>query len=235
MRVSDEPLYILRRQPWSETSWLLDLFTRHHGRLTVIAKGARRMKSPWRSLVSPFQPLVGGWSGKGEVPSLTALDGDVYYDELSAETMICASYINELLIRFTQRSDPHESLFESYQQCLAALANGSAPPPILRRFEIAILRETGYRPHFDQDTSGVDLSDDRRYGIVDGEQPVKLIPGQGRGFSARTLRAIGDGSSQDYDSPEMRRAMRHLIERHLTRPLATRDVLAQVRRLRGKS
>ena len=74
MRVNQEPGYILHHHDYGETSLLLEMFTRRHGRLGIVAKGARRARSPLRAALIPFQPLVMGFSGRGELPTLTAAE-----------------------------------------------------------------------------------------------------------------------------------------------------------------
>ena len=56
-RISDEPAYVLHRYDWSESSLILEVFTRHHGRIALVAKGAKRPTSQLRPVLLPFQPL----------------------------------------------------------------------------------------------------------------------------------------------------------------------------------
>ena len=62
--------YVLHTYPYRETSLILQAWTEKHGRLGLVAKGARRPKSASRSLLVPFQPLVIDWFGKGELRTL---------------------------------------------------------------------------------------------------------------------------------------------------------------------
>jgi DNA repair protein RecO (recombination protein O) len=63
--------FLLHAEPWRETSLLVDAWTRAHGRLWLVAKGAKRPHSALRSVLLPFQPLHLRWSGKGERLTLT--------------------------------------------------------------------------------------------------------------------------------------------------------------------
>ena len=71
VRVRSEPAFVLSSQPWRETSVIAELLTRHHGRVTVVARGAKRVSSRFRGIIMPFVPLVVSFSGAGEIKNLT--------------------------------------------------------------------------------------------------------------------------------------------------------------------
>ena len=78
-KILHQPAYILHSQPYSETSLLLDVFTRNHGRLLVMAKGALRPYTRWRaSIFQTFQTLSMGFSGKGAVRTLLCVSTSAY-------------------------------------------------------------------------------------------------------------------------------------------------------------
>lgn len=59
--------FVLHRREYSENSLLVEFFTEHHGRITLLAKGARRARSPLKAVLQPFTPLLLRWSGKGDL------------------------------------------------------------------------------------------------------------------------------------------------------------------------
>ncbi|MBI3574264.1 MAG: recombination protein O N-terminal domain-containing protein, partial [Gammaproteobacteria bacterium] len=65
MRIQQQPGFVLHQSPYSETSLVLEVFTPEHGRVGVLAKGARRPGNSSRAFLKPFQPLLLGWSGRG--------------------------------------------------------------------------------------------------------------------------------------------------------------------------
>ncbi|NBS38581.1 MAG: DNA repair protein RecO [Betaproteobacteria bacterium] len=111
-RISDEPGFLLHRVAWRETSLILDVFTRHHGRIALIAKGARRPRSELRPVLLAFQPLRLAWVGKGELQTLTAAEWVGGIEAPQAQALICAFYLNELLIRLLPRDDAHPQLYD---------------------------------------------------------------------------------------------------------------------------
>lgn len=144
MRVLDQSAYILHRYPHGETSLILEAFTRAHGRVALMAKGARRPNSPLASVAQPFRKLVVGFSGGGEVMTLTAADADGPAPDLRGEPLFAAFYLNELLLRMLHRHDPHERLFEAYADALLRLQARAVDEAALRIFEKRLLDDLGY-------------------------------------------------------------------------------------------
>jgi DNA repair protein RecO (recombination protein O) len=143
--------YVLHRYDWSETSLIVELFTRSAGRVVVVAKGAKRPTSQLRPVLLPFQPLL-ALLGKApadeasEVRTLRSAEWVGGVPLLDAASMLCAYYLNELLLKLLARQDPHPQLFDAYADTLAALAQHEDEASTLRAFELALLRELGVLP-----------------------------------------------------------------------------------------
>jgi len=150
--VNLEPSYVLHARSYRETSLLLEVFSHQHGRLGMVARGARRPKSVFRGLLDPFQPLRLSWSGRGELQTLRDAELAGTAVSLKGDRVLAGFYLNELLIKFMQRDDPHPQLFALYTQTIADLA-GDAVEPVLRRFELGLLRESGYALNLEADAS----------------------------------------------------------------------------------
>ena len=125
VRVQHHQAYILHTRPWSETSLLIDAFSRVHGRVSLLAKGARRIKSKVRGLIRPFQPLLLSWSGKGELQVLTDAETELPVAMPDHQSWLCGCYMNELLIKTLHKHDPHEQLYDYYDQALSAMFSGA--------------------------------------------------------------------------------------------------------------
>ena len=164
VRVKGEPGFVLHSRPYSESSLLLDLYSRSYGRIAAIAKGARGRKSPYRGTLRPFALLTLGWSGKGEVKTLTQGEWAGPGAALVGSGLFCGFYLNELLIKFLHRYDPHERLFERYWQCIHELLSDSDQESALRYFEKVLLEEIGYGLQLEHDqTSGEKILPAGRY------------------------------------------------------------------------
>ncbi|HXF77352.1 MAG TPA: DNA repair protein RecO, partial [Usitatibacter sp.] len=103
--------YVLHSYPYRETSLILQAWTEKHGRLGLVAKGARRPKSSSRSVLVPFQPLALDWFGRGELRTLKTAEPAAPATPLAGASLLSAFYLNELLLKLTTRDDPHEGLF----------------------------------------------------------------------------------------------------------------------------
>jgi DNA repair protein RecO (recombination protein O) len=154
-RIADEPAFVLHRYDWSESSLILELFTRHHGRIAVVAKGAKKPSSNFRPVLLPLQPLHVAFGGEGEIRTLKSaewLGGQVMP---TGEALLSGYYLNELLLRLLARDDPHPALFDVYAAAVRVLASGetAALQPALRAFELLLLREIGLLPTLDLQTA----------------------------------------------------------------------------------
>lgn len=153
-RIADEPAFVLHRYDWSETSLILEVFTRHHGRIALIAKGAKRPSSNFRPVLLPLQPLQLSYGGEAEVRTLKSAEWVGGHVMPTGAALLSGYYLNELLMHLLARDDPHPALFDVYAQVVRVLASGqeAALEAALRSFELLLLREAGFLPRLDQQT-----------------------------------------------------------------------------------
>jgi DNA repair protein RecO (recombination protein O) len=234
-RVDLEPAYILHTRAYRETSQIIEVFTGAYGRLALVAKGARRPKSPLRGLLNPFQPMKLSWSGRGEMPTLREADTAGPLSELDSSAVMSGFYVNELLLKLLERSDPHPDLFAHYAALLADLLRHQPVEPLLRKFELHMLHEIGYALNLERDAVAHEpLNPEQNYEFVIelGAMPVK---GNATGeaiFSGDSLLAIGrtDFAKED-DLRNAKRLLRAALNYHLgNRSLHTRRVASAMKR-----
>ena len=172
-RIADEPAYVLHRYDWSETSLILEVFTRDHGRVALVAKGAKRPSSSFRPVLLPLQPLAISYGGDGDIRTLKGAEWVGGHVMPTGEALLSGYYLNELLMRLLARDDPHPALFEVYGATVRLLASGE-PEALqwgLRAFELLLLRELGYLPALDVQTLSLQP--------VQAEQAYALVPEAG--------------------------------------------------------
>lgn len=143
VRVHETPGYVLHATAWRETSLIVQAFSRDHGWVTLVAKGAKRPHSVLRPALSVFQPLLLSWSGGAEVKTMTRAECAGVHP-LPGPAMMSCWYMNELMFRLLPREDPHPGLFDAYVIALQQLAAGQTAAGALRKFEWTLLKETGY-------------------------------------------------------------------------------------------
>ncbi len=168
-RISDEPAYVLHRHDWSESSLILEVFTRHHGRLALVAKGVKRPSSSFRPILLPLQPLRLVFGGDAEIKTLKAAEWQGGHVMPTGDALMSGYYLNELLLNLLAREDPHPVLFDVYASVVEVIASehGEVLEAALRAFELLLLREIGLLPLLDAQTMTLlALHPDARYSLV---------------------------------------------------------------------
>ena len=234
-RVDGQAAYVLHLHPFSETSLVVDVFTRDHGRVPLLARGARRPRSAMRGLLMSFQPLELGWFGGGEVKTLAKAEWLGGMPLLGGRCLLLGYYLNELLLKMLPREDAHAALFEAYAAALRALAAGSDDAPELRRFEKTLLKELGYGLTLDIDMeTGRPVEAGVEYNYLIERGPVRRNDGnEAAAISGKTLLdMVADDYSDSRTRLESRQLMRQLIAHHLGgKPLQSRRVFIELQEL----
>jgi len=235
-RQDAQPGFVLHSYPFRETSLIIEAFTRDHGRIGLVARGARRPKSSLRGILLPFQPLLLSWAGKGELHTLMRAEWLGGYVPLKGQALICGFYLNELVIKLLARGDAHEQLFSIYEHTLTALAAGEDRPAVLRRFEIGLLRELGYAVVLDREVEhDVPVACERNYVYILESGPVSTGGTQGNGIelSGQTLLDMQSGNFTSAVTQQQSKAlMRALINHYLgNQVLHTRQLLRDLQEL----
>jgi DNA repair protein RecO (recombination protein O) len=234
-RVSLEPAFLLHHYPWRDTSRIVELLTRTHGRVSVFARAARQSASGVGSALQPFSELLVSWSGRGEAGQLTGVERVRPPAHLAGDRLMSGFYANELLLKLLERHDPHPALFDAYGTLVAQLLEPLADEQrALRLFEKRLLDELGWGLNLEQDsTTGapVDAARAYRYRIDGGPE---LLDGVAEGtliFSGASLLSLAREALQDPQSvADARRLLRAALDQCLDgRPLRTREVLIEMR------
>lgn len=234
-RVELEASFLLHARPYRESSQICEVMSQRYGRVGVVAKGARRPRSPWRSLLQPFQPLRMSWSGRGSLYTLRSAEPSALPLPMTGLPLMSAYYLNELLMILIQRGDPYPELFAHYGAAIGALSEGGEPERVLRRFEVALLSEIGYGLVVDLDVVDQQpLAADQYYEYVIDRGAVPVATGYEGDlvFSGATLHAIAGGElTDDTQLRNAKRLLRPLLNWALGgKQLKTRAVLASMQR-----
>ena len=228
MRVDLNPCFILHHRSYRETSLLLDVFSRRHGRVSLVAKGARKQKNDKRALLQPGRKINIAWSMRRELGTLTLVEPVPGRTSHGYGGMLTVFYINELLVRLLHRHEPHPELFDAYEETLAKLNNTSAEQQVLRLFEKRLLEALGYGLVLDADTGGNAIRSDGHYNYLpeQGPAPCSTTNGGGLTISGRTLLALAEEDFIDeFILAEAKQLMRMVLGNLLgDKPLASRDL-----------
>jgi DNA repair protein RecO (recombination protein O) len=244
-RTSDEPAFVLHRYDWSESSLILEVFTRHHGRVALVAKGAKRPSSSFRPVLLPLQPLRLAFGGDAEIRTLKGAEWVGGQVMPTGDALLSGYYANELLLRLLARDDPHPRLFDAYAQLVHVLASehGEALQPALRAFELLLLREAGVLPALNAQTLTLSaLEANGRYGLQ-AEGGLVAVLAQERAALAGeqwlALQAALDDAAPfgavlraTASMPELKPQLRHLLHYHCgVSTLRTRQLMLDIQSL----
>ena len=225
---------MLHQYNYRETSQILEVFTKNLGRLSIMAKGARRpQKKSGRLYIRPFQQYRFSWTGKSDLPTLVAAEEVAPSAELSGIAIYCGFYINELLMRMVHKHDPHERLYRIYDESMQRLASGRELEASLRLFEKYLLLESGYALNLEHEGGSANPLQAQtvyRYLPDQGAVPVTASEDASSYITVRGQTLIAYNNDQ-LDNPEtlreIKQLMRNVIDHMLGfRPLASRRMFA---------
>ena len=249
--------YVLHSYPYRETSLILQAWTEKHGRLGIVARGARRPKSALRAVLVPFQLLSLDWFGRGELRTLKTAEPASPAMPLRGQNLLSAFYLNELLLKLTTRDDPHEGLFAAYNTAIAelrALSRGDGPgilrqekpgpspvllEAVLRRFELKLLQELGYALELAREAgTHAPIAAEREYLYVlergaipapsEGGTPANAVR-----LNGLTLLDLDSGRLDDAATVAQAKSLMRLLINHSLngQELATRAMVRDLQRL----
>lgn len=227
---------VLHRWDYQETSLILDLFTEDKGRVRVLAKGAKRPKSPWRGLAQPFMPLLAEFQGRSDLKTLTLLEPQQTTEKLllQGDKLYSGFYLNELIQRLVPAEAEAPELFESYFSALKNMTNSARVEPALRQFEWQLLQHLGaaFDWHYDADT-GDALSDFKWcYFIPDHGFVTQARDNQQRAYAVADIQKL---AAWDVDDENRLRLLKYIMRDALAvylgdKPLRSRELFRGVKR-----
>jgi DNA repair protein RecO (recombination protein O) len=222
-RRDDEPAFILHSYPYRETSLIVEALTEQHGRVAMIAKGAKRPRSEMRGVLQAFQPLLLSWAGAGELKTLVKAEWQGGLPLPTGAALLCGFYLNELLLKLVAREDPHPELFRQYASALRSLtidAGAASQAATLRRFELRLLAELGYALTLTHDVAtGAAIAPGERYHYVFDRGPLHAAAEPRAAWPVvrgETLIALERDRYPDADvAAEAKRLMRGILDHYL--------------------
>jgi len=222
-RVDRQPAFVLHRRAWRETSLLLELLTRDFGRVGVVARGARGGRRGLAASCQPFQPLLASWSGRTDLKTLGAAEAVAPAPAIAGERLYSALYVNELLVRLLPPHDAHSALFDAYAGLLPGLAAAEDLEPLLRRFELLLLRELGYGMEFVHDSATGQVLEPAGHYLFSPDGGFHAAPeaSDPRAYPGWALAQIG---REDFSEPRTRLYAKRLMRQALAELLGPRPL-----------
>jgi len=239
-RKSLEPAYVIHCRAYSDTSMIVELLTAEQGRVSVLARGVKRGKSQKALLLQPFRSLHVSWTGRGELPVLTAAEEAGRVLHLQGEALACGYYVNELVYRLVPKFEPAPEIFTHYWPTIQGCCDAETRQADLRHFEVALLEQLGLALTLDHDiVTGctTDIDSTYYYRIPEGPVPADVANGNGIEISGATLLNIAAMDfSESATKTEAKRLTRALLHYHLDgRELLSRALFKSFSKLGAKA
>lgn len=238
MRQENQAAYILHSRPYSDSSLIVDLFSAEHGRISAVAKGARRLKrgKQHRQPLQVLTPLTVSWQGRSGLKTLLNYESQQQAHKLQGPLFYSAMYVNELLLKLLAEADPAPAIFSHYVQLLLALEHGRPLEQELRKFELSLLSELGYQLNCNVESGGRAISAQVYYAWHEQRGFYQIDPAllqqQVRGpacFSGQLLLEIAEQSWSPASLKTAKVLLRQVLASLLGgKPLKSRDIYRQM-------
>lgn len=226
IKVVLQPALVLHSRQYRDTSALIEIFTKDHGRLTVVARGVRGVRSKFQGILTPFLPLLVSFSGKNDLRSLQQAEANGVRYELQGKMLLSGFYLNELLVRLLPRHEGYANIYLSYQSTLATLVKAKQPETALRLFEKCLLANLGYGLQLDRTTSNESVVAEEQYTFVFGSGFSRAKCDHIANFSGQSLLALhSDNLTTENELRDAKRLLRLALASLLgNKPLKSREL-----------
>ena len=233
-RIKLQAGWVLHRRDFRDSSQIVEVFTREHGRLSMVARGVKRPRSRHRGLLQPFSPLLLSWVSGRELATMTDVEqGEGARITLVEDRLLCGFYVNELVLKLTHRFDPQPGVFSLYEQALRGLAGAPSASAVLRGFEFELLAELGFGLNLTRDASdGTPVRPGQLYDFVVDQGPIP-VDADAAGIEAVDGARLMSIAAGDWTDAQTRRIARRLLGRAIDfqldgKPLHTRRIMRDV-------
>ena len=144
------PAIVLRSWSFGESDKIVCFLTESHGKLTGIAKGAKRSRKRFVNSLEPFSLVNLRFRDRpgGSLAFVEACDLIQVFKELttSLERIAYASYLTEITDRLSGDREENRALFAHLRDGLSFIEENGASLPFVAFFELKLLRLSGYQP-----------------------------------------------------------------------------------------
>ena len=232
--IETAPAYLMHQRPFSESSQIINLFSRHFGRVDLIAKGSKRPKSKFKSFLQPFTPILVSWSGRSQLKTLRSIDIKIKQKTtLPNKQLMSAFYLNELILSLLTTTAPYPELFDCYALTIDKLSDIDSSESVLRTFEINLLRQIGYAINFQTEAMSaneIEAEHVYRFVVEEGFIRSKTTTPHHSLIKGSIIKAIEKG---DYSTSQIlkaaKRITRESIKYHLSgKELNTKKVFRSI-------
>ena len=226
IKVVLQPAFVLHSRAYRDTSLLVELLTMQYGRLTVVARGVRSMKSRLQGILMPFLPLLVSFSGKTDLRTLQQAEVNGLSYELRGNVLLSGFYLNELLMRLLPNHESYPKVYQAYKNTLEGLVDSKQPEIELRLFEKCLLSNLGYGLQLDRTIKHELVLPEEQYIFEFGNGLSKAKTNNAYNYSGKSLLALQAGNlSTATELRDAKRLLRGVLADLLgDKPLKSREL-----------
>ncbi|MCZ6803885.1 MAG: DNA repair protein RecO [Proteobacteria bacterium] len=229
MKVELTPCYILHSRDYRESSLILEIFSREFGRISLVAKGAKRNKKRQAINYNLYQKYLVSWVSKSELGTLIDIDLDNLMKSFKPGQIMTGFYMNEVILRLLHKHESHPELFDSYDSTISKLLNDEPEQTLLRYYEKTLLRSLGYGVILDHDVQTgepINAEEDYFYVFDFGPSIETHNTSPGIKISGKTLLELNTETLSDARNiNEAKLFFRSILNQHFgNKPLASRQL-----------
>jgi len=234
-RIASQPGFLLHSRPFRDSSQLIEIFSRDHGRIGLVARGVRSARSRYRGVLRPFAPLELSWTIAGDLGTLTGVEAAGRLPDLSGDALMAGFYVNELVLKLTHRHDAQPDVYAAYEAAVTGLAGRPDVEFTLRCFELRLLRAIGYGLDLEHDmVTGLPVEEDAWY-RVKATEGVARATADGPDASLYSGAELRDIAAERLQDPALLKRARRILQSALEhclegRELNSRRVMRAMRR-----
>lgn len=219
-----QPAFILHTRAYRDTSLLIDMFTREHGKITLVGKGVKNKKKRDATLLQPFASLLISFWMRGELGALRNCELHSQPFWLTGKRLVSGLYLNELLNRLLAKHIGYVELFDYYAMIIQKIATVEMTeiPATLRLFEKFLINELGYGLVFDHDAhTGNAIEPDAYYALDPATGCYKMNVSrqdyiEKNLFKGSSILALHHGRFSEAEQlHDAKRLMRYVLTPHL--------------------
>jgi len=145
---------VLKVLPHGESDKILTLYSAELGKISAIAKGAQRSKKRFVNKLEPFSLLQIFYRSPRNgalffLSEAELIDAHIFLRS-SYSHYVTATFIAELIQRFSSEHDPDPAAFSLFHWALSSLNHGADPAKIAALFLLRLLAISGYEPQLSQ-------------------------------------------------------------------------------------
>ena len=223
-KVELTPAFLIHRRMYQDSSLLLDFFTRHYGKIRLVARGARSNKTS----LQMFQRLNISFKGRSDLKNLTNWEPSDQPRRLIGNDLILAMYTNELLSRLLPEGEKHQKIFDGYWHYLGMINKQSDTEKeySLRLFENLLLEELGYGLEFNKDFNGNPIDSKLEYHF---QEHKGFVARSGGNIPGKVLLVVDDDGDNSHLSIDHLSILKKLNRKRLRsilgeKPLKSREL-----------